>query len=83
MVQTMLGVYEGQWKNSKAHGKGILTKPGIVIIKDGVVYKGQFAQDRKNGEGVEEWPDGTKYIGNFYNDLKNGKGLMIWPDGDQ
>jgi hypothetical protein len=53
------------------------------LISDGVVYNGQFAQDRKNGEGVEEWPDGTKYIGNFYNDLKNGKGLMIWPDGDQ
>ena len=28
MVQTMLGVYEGEWKNSKAHGKGILKKPG-------------------------------------------------------
>lgn len=29
MVQTMLGVYEGQWKNSKAHGKGSLRKPGV------------------------------------------------------
>ena len=48
-----------------------------------MVYEGEFSDDRKNGEGKEQWPDGTKYAGNFYNDLKNGKGYMIWPDGDR
>lgn len=84
LIQTMLGIYEGDWRDSKAHGKGRLIKPSMMTNNsDGVVYNGEFSQDRKNGEGIEEWPDGTKYIGLYYNELKNGKGMMIWPDGDR
>jgi len=30
-----------------------------------VVYKGSWHNDRKNGHGIETYPDGTQYVGNF------------------
>lgn len=33
IIQLMFGLYEGDWKNSKAHGKGVLINPSIYLIR--------------------------------------------------
>uniref|UniRef100_A0A3Q2GI19 Ankyrin repeat and MYND domain containing 1 n=1 Tax=Cyprinodon variegatus TaxID=28743 RepID=A0A3Q2GI19_CYPVA len=37
--------------------------------------------ERRQGFGVQEWPDGSKYEGEFVEGLKHGKGLYCWPTG--
>jgi hypothetical protein len=39
------------------HGYGVYTYPS------GIVYEGQFIQDRKEGFGVYLWTDGRRYEG--------------------
>jgi hypothetical protein len=38
-------VYEGEWFNSKAHGRGRL------IHHDGDVYNGEWVEDKAHGKG--------------------------------
>ena len=39
------------------HGNGILT------LKDGRKYEGEFINDKKEGHGIFTWTDGRKYDG--------------------
>lgn len=52
-------VYEGEWKNDVAHGKG------TYYHNDGAKYVGSWKNDKQHGKGEEEWPDGSKYKGKF------------------
>ena len=36
---------------------------GTHTTADGVVYRGNWSDDKMNGEGVMEFPSGTKYEG--------------------
>merc|ERR1719444_177289 len=53
-------VYEGEWLNGKANGKGTFTHPGegVYTHADGSTYTGQWVNDKQHGKGVEAWPDG-------------------------
>ena len=42
-----------------------------------MVYRGQFVENRKNGQGVVRTSTGT-YDGKFENDEFNGKGCFLW-----
>ncbi|XP_073699724.1 ankyrin repeat and MYND domain-containing protein 1-like [Garra rufa] len=37
---------------------------------------------KRNGQGIQEWPDGCKYEGEFVNNLKHGTGIFTWPNGE-
>ncbi|XP_050950219.1 ankyrin repeat and MYND domain-containing protein 1 [Labeo rohita] len=37
---------------------------------------------KRNGRGIQEWPDGCKYEGEFVNNLKHGTGVFTWPNGE-
>lgn len=37
---------------------------------------------KRNGHGIQEWPDGCKYEGEFVNKLKHGTGVFTWPSGE-
>ncbi|XP_043079860.1 ankyrin repeat and MYND domain-containing protein 1 [Puntigrus tetrazona] len=37
---------------------------------------------KRNGHGIQEWPDGCKYEGDFVNNLKHGTGVFTWPNGE-
>uniref|UniRef100_A0A8C1KBE3 Ankyrin repeat and MYND domain containing 1 n=1 Tax=Cyprinus carpio TaxID=7962 RepID=A0A8C1KBE3_CYPCA len=37
---------------------------------------------KRNGHGIQEWPDGCKYEGEFVNKLKHGPGVFTWPSGE-
>uniref|UniRef100_A0A3Q1F7J1 Ankyrin repeat and MYND domain-containing protein 1-like n=1 Tax=Acanthochromis polyacanthus TaxID=80966 RepID=A0A3Q1F7J1_9TELE len=39
-------------------------------------------EERRQGLGVQEWPDGSKYEGEFVNGLKHGKGRYTWINGE-
>ena len=65
-------VYEGEVKNGKAHGSGILSKP------DGQVYEGEFKNNLWDGRGEWKQADGTIRYGEFK------EGVMIsecWFEG--
>lgn len=68
-------VYEGEWKDDKAHGKGFYNHT------DGARYEGSWYEDKQHGYGVETWPDGAKYAGEYEMGKKHGRvnltGLMV------
>lgn len=37
---------------------------------------------KRNGHGIQEWPDGCKYEGEFINNLKHGDGVFTWTNGE-
>lgn len=37
---------------------------------------------KRNGHGIQEWPDGCKYGGEFVNNLKHGTGVFTWANGE-
>jgi len=51
--------YEGELKNDKRHGQGIL------IAADGENYEGEFENDFAHGEGIFTWVDGVRSEGIF------------------
>jgi hypothetical protein len=63
------GVYEGERKDGKMHGKGKMTWP------NGEVYEGEYKDDKMNGQGKLKYPNGTTtYEGEFKDDEFSGYG---------
>jgi uncharacterized protein (TIGR02145 family) len=75
--------YTGTWNNDKMVGYGEVIAD-FANPEDGSVektsYKGQFANDLKNGQGTEISGEGT-YTGNFINGDRAGKGKMVYKNG--
>ena len=67
--------YEGEIKNGKKEGKGIL------YYNNGDKYDGFFKDDKKEINGVLYYKNGNIYEGEFKNDKKNGKGTFYYNDG--
>jgi len=55
--------YQGQVKDGKPNGLGILISP------DGHKYVGEWKSGKMNGQGTETFSSGKKFVGEF----KNGK----------
>ena len=76
LVEIDKGVYyQGQWRNKKKHGYGIL------VEEDCSKYIGRFKNDKKSGEGWLFWPNGDYYSGNFEDNCIHGKGEVKCNDG--
>jgi uncharacterized protein (TIGR02145 family) len=75
--------YTGTWNNDKMSGYGEsyteFSNPENNAIEK-VAYKGQFAEDMKNGQGTEISNEGT-YAGEWKDDVINGMGKMIYKNG--
>ena len=90
--------YEGETKNGKPHGKGVL------INSDGEKYEGEFKNGKENGKGTvtskegkiegefkngklngkgTSTLEGIKYEGEFKNDKMHGQGTLIYEDGEK
>ena len=67
-------LYQGQWRDGKANGKGRL------IHSDGDIYQGEWKDDKAHGIGVYRHLDGAIYRGDWYEDKQHGKGTETWPD---
>ncbi|XP_042338116.1 ankyrin repeat and MYND domain-containing protein 1 isoform X2 [Plectropomus leopardus] len=42
----------------------------------------QSGEERRQGLGVQGWPDGARYEGEFVNGFKHGKGRYTWKNGE-
>ncbi len=67
--------YDGEWKDNKRHGHGILTRP------DGTKYVGEWAENKPHGQGVLITAEGMIYTGEWKNGKRNGYGVYTDPDG--
>ena len=65
------GCKEGNCENG--YGKWIYT--------DKTTYEGEWIETKKQGQGVETWPNGYIYKGEFENSVWSGRGLLTFPDG--
>lgn len=68
-------IYDGQWKNSKRHGKG---KQYWI---DGSFYEGYWINDMANIYGRLIHSDGDAYEGEWCNDKAQGMGVYVHKDG--
>ena len=50
---------------------------GIYIYSDGVVYEGQFEEDKKTGFGIYKWLDGRQYEGYWHKGKQHGLGILF------
>ena len=66
--QNQLETYQGDFKDKKFNGYGILQKKGKFV------YEGNFKDNLKNGKGKITLQDGTVYNGQFYNNKIEGYG---------
>lgn len=72
--------YEGEWKNDKTHGKGIIFYHDNEE-RDRISYHGDFKDGNIEGIGVLEWKNGSKYEGELKNDKRHGKGKIYMSNG--
>jgi hypothetical protein len=69
-------IYEGEWLNGKANGKG------IYCFKNGDKYKGDWLNNKPNGKGIRYYLKGEKYEGYWLNGKRNGQGIQYNSNGD-
>ena len=50
-------------------------------VRDGITFKGQFKNNKLNGQGKVILSNGLKFEGQFKNDFLNGQGKMTSPKG--
>ena len=53
---------------------------GKWVYTDKTTYEGDWVQTKKQGQGIETWPNGYIYKGEFQNSEWSGKGTLFFPD---
>lgn len=70
-------VYEGEWKNSKMHGRGMMRRG---LAKD--MYEGNWFLGLRSGTGMyHSAVYHTFYTGNWLENRKHGSGQLLEPEG--
>ena len=54
---------------------------GKWTYTDKTTYEGEWVGTKKNGKGIEIWPNGYIYKGEFKNSEWSGQGILTFPDG--
>ncbi|KAL3047085.1 hypothetical protein OYC64_021333 [Pagothenia borchgrevinki] len=68
--------------------KGVAAVPGRGFVEPGESKQSdglrgaQSGEERRQGLGVQEWPDGSRYEGEFVNGFKHGNGKYTWRNGE-
>ena len=74
------GIYVGEWKDGKRHGRGTFTwADGAKYVGE---YVGEWKDDKPNGRG--EWTSPylpVKYVGEYKDGKRHGQGSMNLADG--
>jgi len=71
--------YDGQWSDGIPNGQGMLTnrkmdEPCNLEMDECWIYTGQFANGRRHGNGLCEWPNGVWYNGEWQGGVQHGLG---------
>jgi hypothetical protein len=72
--------YVGEFANDCRNGHGTFRAGGALT---GMVYEGQFFNDKMHGEGCCSFADGRKYEGQWADGHIEGTGKMTWPNGSE
>ena len=80
--------YDGEWKDDKRNGLGVLTWPIVIRIKHKLFgpptqqlevnfsyYEGDWQDDQRSGYGLWHKPGEGKYTGTWKNDKREGFGI--------
>ncbi|MED6263231.1 hypothetical protein CHARACLAT_002423 [Characodon lateralis] len=72
--------YEGQCSRSAS---GALVRSGIGkhTSVSGIIYMGEWCEDKMLGRGSLQFPSGALYEGEFKDNMYHGSGTYIFPDG--
>ena len=46
-------MYEGQWRDDKANGNG------VIVDANNAMYTGEWVDDTQHGYGEEQWDNGA------------------------
>ena len=68
-------IYEGEYKNDKFNGKGILHYQ--YGSTPNTKYEGEFKDNKPNGKGKFIYPNGTIYEGEVVDGKRHGKGKTL------
>eukprot|EP00826_Nyctotherus_ovalis_P051764 TRINITY_DN6485_c0_g2_i3.p1 TRINITY_DN6485_c0_g2~~TRINITY_DN6485_c0_g2_i3.p1 ORF type:complete len:438 (-),score=102.39 TRINITY_DN6485_c0_g2_i3:99-1412(-) len=69
-------IYEGELKERKCWGKG------IIVYKSGRRYEGDWVNDKRHGKGYEIFASGSTYEGDYMNGYPSGRGIYVWKNGE-
>lgn len=69
------GIYEGEFKDGKQHGRGKFTLPG------GYEYEGEWVEGRIEGKGRVKYANGSIYEGALKEGAPSGHGKITYADG--
>lgn len=70
-------VYEGEWKNCRMHGRGVLRRTA-----ENELYEGEWFLGVQNGVGtMQSGNEKTMYSGKWVDGRRNGRGELIEPEG--
>ena len=69
-------VFRGELREGKRHGLG------VMVYRKNRVYEGQWADDYREGKGMERYSNGNKYEGDFVKGKAHGKGVYHWANGE-
>lgn len=70
--------FRGFVENNKKNG------PGTEINQaTGIIYIGDFVNDKKEGYGIQQYSTGDKYVGQWKDNKQSGNGTMRYITGDE
>jgi hypothetical protein len=58
------------------------SKVDKLQLENGITYEGEIVLGKRNGRGVQFWPDGSIYDGEWRDDKACGKGKLTFGNGD-
>lgn len=61
---------------------GKMSGKGVIILKSGDRYEGDFLNDYRDGKGVQVSKDGSRYEGEFKQGKFHGKGKIVKSNGE-
>ncbi|XP_029902063.1 MORN repeat-containing protein 2 [Myripristis murdjan] len=74
--------YEGE-RSWSASGVLMRSGTGKQISANGIIYTGEWHEDKMNGRGTLQYPSGAVYEGDFKDNMYHGMGTYIFPDGSK
>lgn len=74
-------MYEGDWKDNKPWGSGVLCYRTPNKKTYYLTYRGEFGNGLKNALGTYHRYNGSYYAGDFKDGKRNGFGMLWRPDG--
>uniref|UniRef100_A0A672ZLI4 MORN repeat containing 2 n=1 Tax=Sphaeramia orbicularis TaxID=375764 RepID=A0A672ZLI4_9TELE len=72
--------YEGEYCSS-ASGVMVRSGTGKHTSASGIIYTGEWQDDKMNGKGTLQHPSGAQYEGEFKDNMYHGTGKYTFPDG--